>query len=59
VNKEGAVAWEAPIDLESMAEGSLNLRIDPRTIIPDEYTIRVTDLSDAVVFRSAFTVVTQ
>jgi DNA-directed RNA polymerase specialized sigma24 family protein len=59
VNKEGAVAWEAPIDLESMSEGSLNLRIDPRTIIADEYTIQVTDLSGAVVFKSAFTVVAQ
>ena len=59
VNKAGEIAWDSPIDPESFADGSLNLRIDPHTIVPDEYTVRVHDAADAVLLRSAFTIVAQ
>jgi hypothetical protein len=59
LNKAGEIAWDSPIDPESFADGSLNLRIDPHTIVPDEYTVRVHDAADAVILRSAFTIVTQ
>lgn len=58
-NKAGEIAWDSPIDPESFAEGSLNLRIDPHTIVPDEYTVRVHDAADAVLLRSAFIIVAQ
>jgi len=58
-NKAGEIAWDAPIDPESFSGGALNLRIDPKTIVPDEYVIRVLGTSDAILLRSAFSIVVQ
>jgi hypothetical protein len=59
VNKAGEIAWDSPIDPESMGAGAVNLRIDPGTIVPDEYTIQVKDAADVVLLTSAFTIVAQ
>jgi hypothetical protein len=58
-NGEGEVAWDSPLDAGMLGGNSLNLRIDPGTIVPDDYAVRVYDAAGAVVLRSAFTIVVQ
>jgi hypothetical protein len=58
-NQAGEIAWESPIDPEFIADGSLNLRIDPHTIVPDDYTIRVINQADSLAMRAVFTIAVQ
>ncbi|MGD8412822.1 MAG: hypothetical protein PVF33_01235 [Candidatus Latescibacterota bacterium] len=58
-DQKGAVAWDQLIDPEYASDGSVNLRIDTRTLVPGRYVVSVRDPSDAEIFRSAFTVVVQ
>lgn len=58
-NNAGEIAWDYTVDPGLLGEGELNLRIDPNTIVPGDYEIRVLDPTDAVVLRSAFSIFVQ
>ncbi len=58
-NEAGEIAWDSQIDPETFAEGSINLRIDPNTIVPGEYTIRFLSPAGTPISRSVFAIVAQ
>jgi hypothetical protein len=58
-NEAGEIAWDSQIAPETFAEGSINLRIDPNTIVPGEYTIRILSPAGTPISRAIFAVVAQ
>jgi len=58
-NTEGEVVWDYPVAPELIEEGWLNFRVDPFTLYPEDYTIRVLDSAGAPLARSLFTIVAQ
>jgi hypothetical protein len=58
-NEAGEIAWDSQISPEAFAEGAINLRIDPNTIVPGEYTIRILSPAGAPITRAIFAVVAQ